>query len=175
MMETDQFIAAIIAAAPDRTLVGRLRVQKIVYFLRQLGCEEANDFAFSYRHYGPYSRDLDSAIVDAEAFKCIKEERRHRRSDGASYSVFTLPEEAEGKIDELLGSFREHVCDLAKEKPTVLELAATAHWLSEVEKAADWRAEIERRKTWKVKNGKLEKALDLLSRLGLQPAKSAHA
>ncbi len=173
MRGPDQFIAEIVAAAPDRTLIGRIRMQKIAYLLRQLGYEEARGFTFSYHHYGPYSRDLDSAIVDAEAFKRIREERRHRQSDGASYSVFTLPEEAEGETCELPESYRKYVRDLAGEKPTVLELAATAHWLSEVEGVDDWAAEIRKRKGWKAKGGRLKRALDLLGRLGLPPAKDA--
>jgi hypothetical protein len=57
-----------------------------------------------------------------------------------------------------------------KPSATVLELAATIHWLAEVEGRADWREELVRRKGVKAQQGRDEKALDVLRSLGLPPA-----
>lgn len=165
--EPEHFVADILGAAGGR-LVSRIRLQKIAYILDQLGAESG--FDYSYHHYGPYSRDLDSAILDAEAFGLVKEDYGYRKSDGARYSVFV--QNAEGKEFSCLkdGYLRNITKRLAAENVTVLELAATAHWLAEFEKVDDWKAEIRRRKGSKTDNGRLEEATKLLAEVGLPPA-----
>ena len=83
--EPEDRVADIVSAAGGR-LVSRVRLQKMAYLLDKLGAKSG--FAFAYHHYGPYSRDLDSAILDAEAFDKIREKIERRLSDGAHYSVF---------------------------------------------------------------------------------------
>ena len=160
MREPEKFIAAIVKATEKGELFSRIRMQKIVYLLQKLGLEDAQGFDFSYHHYGPYSRDVDSAEWFAGAFDLVREERRNRQSDGASYSVFLLNRDKEQEVPELEDVFAGLVGRLAEEKITVLELSATAHWLAEEEKVDDWREEIRRRKTWKVEDGRLEKHLN---------------
>lgn len=168
--EPEYYVADILGAAGGR-LVSRIRFQKIAYLLDQLGAESG--FDYSYHHYGPYSRDLDSAILDAEAFGLLKEEYGYRKSDGARYSVFV--HRAEGKEFSCLKDdrLRNVTKRLATENVTVLELAATAHWLAEFEKVDDWKAEIRRRKGSKTDNGRLEEATKLLAEVGLPPAVEA--
>ena len=57
----------------------------------------------------------------------------------------------------------------AKTNVTVLELAATIDWLWKEEKIADWRGEVKKRKGSKIGQGRLERAIELLCELGLQP------
>ena len=59
---------------------------------------------------------------------------------------------------------------LANENVTVLELAATVHWLVTYERIKDWEGEIRRRKGTKNDNGRLVRAVELLCNLGLAPA-----
>jgi len=169
MREPEKMIAAIVKATDDGRLVGRVRMQKIVYLLQQLGLKDAQSFDFSYHHYGPYSADVDSAEWFADAFGLVRERRERRKSDGALYSVFELAEKGE-EVPDLPEEFRALANTLSKENSVILELAATAHWLSEVERVKDWKKEITLRKTWKVEEGRLEKALELLKELGLPPA-----
>ena len=164
--EPEKLVASIVAATEDHRLVSRIRLQKIAYLLKQLGGPV--DFEFSYHHYGPYSRELDNAVVFALAFGLIDEEQKNRMSDGASYSVFSV--NADQSIDPLDEQFQDQVRELAKSKVTVLELAATAHWLAKVERVDDWRSEIVKRKGRKTEDGRLDEALELLSQLHLQPA-----
>ena len=112
---------------------------------------------------------MESDIIFANLFDVVREERKPRASDGALYSVFYLEKEAEEK-PEPSDRMKDLVQRLKDEDSIVLELAATAHWLSEVEKVKDWQKEIQLRKTWKVEDGRLEKALALLKELGLPPA-----
>ncbi len=167
--EPEDRVADIVVAAGGR-LVSRVRLQKVAYLLDKLGAKSG--FSFAYYHFGPYSRELDNAVLDAEVFGKIKETFDRRHSDGARYSVFeaTPDARAQGSVYLTAPGLCERARELASENVTVLELAATAHWLLEEERVADWKAEIVRRKGPKTKNGRLSEAVQLLSRLGLEPA-----
>ncbi|MGN6102466.1 MAG: hypothetical protein ACTHOR_15090, partial [Devosia sp.] len=95
----------------------------------------------------------------------------HRRSDGARYSVFKLEKEPDpsafGHLQK--ANAKALVETLTATSVTVLELAATAHWLAQAEKVPDWRSEIVRRKGPKTENGRLDEALELLAQLHLPP------
>jgi uncharacterized protein YwgA len=171
MTERETKVAAVLAAA-NGELVGRIRLQKVVYLLDQLGFESG--FSYSYYHYGPYSRDLENATLDATVFAGVKEKIEHRAGDGAAYSIFTLENgetvdaTAFGKLgrekaQELVHKFKET-------GPTILELAATSHWVAVREGRTDWETEVRKRKNVKSQNGRLEKALELLKELQLPPA-----
>lgn len=167
-VEPEQYIADIVCAAGGR-LVSRIRLQKIAYLLDQLGA--ASGFDYTYHHYGPFSRDIDSAVMDAEAFDLIQEKFERRQRDGARYSIF----EAKGDVathtyDALPDARLRDLCRRWAGVPaTVLELAATAHWLVQYEHVGDWQDEIVRRKGAKTEKGRLEKALELLKEVGLRP------
>ncbi len=177
MTEREDIVVAVVAASPEGRLTSRVRLQKIVYLLDQL--KLGSGFAFDYHHYGPYSRELDSATADAQALNFVKEHIAYRVSDGASYSIFELTSEAERKVDAYgkLGeeAARELVGRLANTNVTVLELAATIDWLWRFEKIRDWRVEVAKRKSAKVGGGRLEKAVELLGSLGLRPRESSAA
>jgi len=170
MTQTPEHHVADIVQAAGGRLVSRIRLQKIAYLVDQLGA--CSGFDFTYHHYGPYSRDLDSAVLDAEAFKLVKEEFEHRQSDGARYSVFKAMTDSGSHEFGYLGDprLRDMVSRFASTNITVLELAATAHWLAETEKVEDWEAEIRRRKGSKTAGGRLEEAKRLLAEIGLPPA-----
>ena len=163
-----EFVAALVAHASNGQLVGRIRLQKIAYLLKQLGAKVPAQFG--YYHYGPYARELEIATHDAVEAALIREETRYRKSDGAPYSVFVSEQALSSAEADPLAAHASLVKELSRQDPIVLELAATAHWLSEVEKVDDWEQEICRRKTWKVEDGRLEQALALLKELGLPPA-----
>ncbi len=168
MAAHDELVSNVISAA-DGEIVGRIRLQKILYLLDALGLEAGG--SFHYHHYGPYSRVLDEALDRAKAFQGIREEIRSRR-DGASYSVFRAPpREIPNMIGRLDRNTIRSLIELMKSKnSTVLELAATIHWLYNVEKVGDWREELVRRKGIKAAGGRTEEALNLLSNLGLAPS-----
>jgi uncharacterized protein YwgA len=176
MRQREDIVAAIVAAAGGR-LTSRVRLQKVVYLLDRLGLESG--FDFDYYNYGPYSRDLDNATADAQAFELIEERFEHRKSDGARYSIFQLQKNIDPS-SEAFGELRkdrvkELVQKLAETNVTVLELAATVDWLWRAEEVPDWRAEVERRKNSKVGGGRLERAIELLTMLNLPPPESRAA
>lgn len=169
MVDREDIVAAIVTAAGGE-IIGRVRLQKAAYLLQQLGLESG--FKFEYHHYGPYSRGLDNAVADAKAFGLIEERIEHRQIDGAGYSVFKAKGAEYGdsvlkplkpnKVKSLLERF-------AKSNVTVLELAATMHWISESERNADWREETKRRKGRKASSTRLDQAESLLREIDLSP------
>ncbi len=173
--EREQIIAKIVQASGGQ-LVSRIRLQKVAYLLEELG--EHSGFAYTYHHYGPYSRDLDNAVEDAKAFGLIEEDVKRRHSDGATYSIFRIP--SKGDSSSCDKNEPSPYLESAKNKALVerfnneqivtLELAATAHWLFKYEKVADWETELKRRKGSKTEEGRLGKALELLRDLNLPPA-----
>lgn len=167
-MEREHIVAAILSAAGGE-MVGRVRLQKSAYLLEQLGLRSG--FSFDYHHYGPFSRDLDNAVADAKAFGLVGERFEHRQSDGATYSVFTLKGPPESPRFGKLTAERAQdlVRRFVQTNVTVLELAATIDWLWRVEHYADWHSELTKRKGAKVRNGRLEKAVQLLQELDLGP------
>ncbi len=122
-------------------------------------------------HYGPFSRDIDSAVLDAEEFNLITERIARRQSDGAPYSVFELKGDQEPRDHDSLLNDKLRACikEWSDVPATVLELAATAHWLVEYEKVGSWKEEIVRRKGSKTQDGRLEKAQTLLAAARLPP------
>ncbi len=171
MIEREDVVAAVVAAAGGE-LTGRVRLQKAVYLMDRLGLDSG--FSYDYHHYGPFSRDLDNATVDAKAFDLIEEKIERRQSDGAAYSIFKLKGHSKPEAYGKLG--KEKAAELARlfaaTNVTVLELAATIDWLWRSEKFNDWRSEITNRKGIKVQGGRLEQAIALLAKMGLPAPES---
>lgn len=174
MREREQVVVAVLVAAPLGRLTSRVRLQKVVYLLDRLGFDSG--FEFEYHHYGPYSRVLDNAAADAKALKLIEERTEFRVRDGASYSIFELTDKRTPDKTNFgtLGydKAKEHIAGFAETNLTVLELAATVDFLWHKEKVSDWRGEVGKRKGVKVEGGRLEKAIALLGRIGLEPPSS---
>ncbi|KAA5603607.1 hypothetical protein [Blastochloris sulfoviridis] len=168
MAKLDDVVVGIVALAGGE-LIGRIRLQKIVYLLEQKGLNSGARFA--YHHYGPYAEPISDAVTDAKFWGRLKETMAFRQVDGAPFSKFST-EEAPTRLGAIdIDQARPLVQKLAGETSTVLELAATIHWLAtqEQEQVPDWRAELERRKPGKTGSGRRERALALLKELELAP------
>jgi uncharacterized protein YwgA len=161
-MDKERIVASVIAAS-NNEIVGRTRIQKTFYLLDQLGLNSG--FSFEYHHYGPYSAELFEAIEDAKVFVGVKENPRHRSRDGVPYSVFSL--ESLDDVFELPSSLQSAIQKMNQHTATVLELAATIHWLAKTEKIPDWKQELVVRKERKTEGGRMETAEQLLSELGI--------
>lgn len=167
MPKLHEIVADLVQASDG--LVGRVRLQKLIYLLDQKGLNSGA--AYFYHHYGPYSDDVWDAVADAKFFEGLKEETSTSGEPTPS-SVFSL--RGHRQLSACVGDLpadevSEFLKKLKYENSTVLELAATVHWLAFVENVADWRTEIERRKAGKTGYGRLGKALKLLQELELAP------
>jgi uncharacterized protein YwgA len=162
----EKIVASVIAAAGGK-LVGRVRLQKIVYLLDQLGLN--SPYSYQYYHYGPYSEELSESAEFAKAFNFISEETAYRATDGVRFNVFTTSEKPDPSVLGELDTKR--VEDLVRAmnaaSSTVLELAATAHWVKSYEGVSDWKDEVVRRKGVKTQAGRLDQAVNLLGKIGL--------
>ena len=168
MLQLDDLVVGVVALSGGE-LVGRIRMQKVIYLLEQLGMQ--SDVSFEYHHYGPYSEAISDAVTDAKFWGHLEEVVSFRVSDGAPYSAFKTDVPASATLGKLSAvDARRFLYKFSTHTSTVLELAATVHWLAFVEKVPDWRAEIKIRKAGKTENGRLQKALSLLDDIGLAPA-----
>ena len=86
MPDPEEIVASVVFSAGGE-IVGRIRLQKEVYLLDQLGLNSG--FSYAYHHYGPFSSDLVDAVDGAKAFRFVSEDVRHRRSDGVPFSVYS--------------------------------------------------------------------------------------
>lgn len=150
----------------DGEVVGKIRLQKMVYLLDRLGFKSG--FPFEYHHFGPYSKELDEKVEESVEAKVLESEAKRRQSDGVPYVIYR----AQGAKDHgnQYARMRELLQEMNRCSPTVLELAATIDWLAEIERCPDWPSELKVRKGAKTAGGRTEKALELLNKLGLSPA-----
>jgi uncharacterized protein YwgA len=140
-------------------IVGRTKLQKIAYLLQLAGFQAG--FDFEYRHYGPYSEDLASAIRLADAFGLVTETER-LANWGGHYSIYQATEKLGSQRPGPQACFCEHAVKLG---PVELELAATAAFLNAVEGYEDPWEETARRKPEKASGGRLDKAKEAYKRL----------
>jgi uncharacterized protein YwgA len=150
-------VATIISDAGGR-VVGRTRLQKIAYLLSITGQEQG--FAFGYKHYGPFSETLASAARISALLGQIHEAEQPTSWGGGSYSIYTTGAPSSGN------STRQTFARIAAEADAVeLELAATAVFLSKEGYGDPWN-ETARRKPEKADGGRIDRAKELLNRLG---------
>lgn len=167
MMEKFKWLAAVIAAHPDHKVVGRTRLQKTVKLLQRLGAPM--DYDYMIHFYGPYSEGVQADIGLLETFGFV-EEKQHIAQDGSPYFVLHAMEPATALVKRPdVTKFTAAIQTMSEADPVVLELAATYDAFRESgqdHKSALER--LERKKGVKCEQGRTDKALDLLKKLGLK-------
>lgn len=162
-------ISDVIRAAGG-SLAGKVRLQKTIYLLDQIGFESG--FEYEYHHYGPYSEGLADQVEDDVAFGYIKAIPRRRKADGVPYVVYEIDNDIDGvvsKENDINYKFGGAIDEFSKRSSTILELSATIHWIFVKEQIRDWEPELRRRKTSKATPDRVAEALCVLDRLGLPP------
>ncbi len=113
-------------------IVGKTRVQKAAFFLQCMGL--GGGFDFYYKHFGPYSDELASALHYARELGLTTEENK-KATWGGVYTVFRNAAE----LDSPANDVRRDVLAIAgKSNPVALELAATALFLAKEGTAEPW-------------------------------------
>lgn len=156
-MTEAKWVAEIVRDAGGK-IVGRTRIQKIVYFLESAGL--GGGFPFQYKHYGPYSQDLSDAVQTGCVFNMLTEEEA-QATWGGFYSIYRseLPQTSE------VEQARQTVLSaLVDQDAVVLELAATALFLAD-EKVGDPWGETARRKPEKASDERMAQAKRLYEQL----------
>jgi hypothetical protein len=150
-------VAEIVRDAGGR-IVGRTRLQKVAYLLTVTGLE--SNLPYSYKHYGPYSEELATAVRDAGLLGLLNETEQ-QASWGGTYSTYVVNEAPSSSV----GSARRRLASEGASADAIeLELAATAVFLA-LEGHSDPWAETERRKPEKAENGRIDRARLLYRRL----------
>jgi uncharacterized protein YwgA len=150
-------------------VAGKVRLQKLMYLVDQLGI--VTGFSFNYHHYGPYSEELAERVEDDVVFGRVSVEQK-RRADGVPFVIYRPRHHNQDDPKSLLRTpgVRAALSAMQRRSATVLELAATIHWLAFVEEVDNWQAELVRRKGVKTEHGRAEAALGLLVEMQIAPA-----
>jgi uncharacterized protein YwgA len=139
-------------------IVGRTKLQKLVYLLEVCGVGEG--FEFEYRHYGPFSEALATAARNAAVIDLIDEEEVST-SWGGLYSIY----KSRASVTPTSDQARRQIAQIAVEAdPVELELAATAVFLKFKGFTDAWN-ETAKRKPEKSEAGRMKNARKLYNRL----------
>lgn len=165
-IESYYWIAAIVAAHPGNKLRGRTRLQKSVKLLQHLGLP--TDYDFTMHYYGPYSEGIQADLNLLSSLGLI-EEVSESLSGGMERAVFSANDH---KCLPDISKFSSQINILANEPDTtVLEVAATYDAFREMGLSHDNAlSAMRRKKKDKCCNGREEKSLGLLAKLGLPSA-----
>lgn len=144
-------------------LVGRTRLQKVAYLTQLAGFPVG--FEFEYRHYGPFSEELATAMEIASGLGLVQEEER-RADWGGRYSIYR----SQGRTGATDNMRMKFVSAAAKIDAVELELAATAAFLYAVDgvgrlRPGDPWAETVKLKPEKAIDGRLDRAKAAYNRL----------
>jgi uncharacterized protein YwgA len=162
---TPEDIAVGVVALNGGKLVGRTRLQKTVFLLDQ--CGMGSELDFEYLHYGPYCADLAQAWDDAEASSRLTMTEEIGRY-AVPYTVFGTRDEPPRLLGGLNAeSAKALIAEMSATSDIVLELAATIVYLRERGYGDRTIDEVKVRKPVKATDDRLQKAVDLLSRLRL--------
>lgn len=129
-LRTLRGLIALIAAAGGR-IDARIKVQKEAFLLAASNVGGFDPTAFSYHHYGPYSREISDALQFAVSANLLTETKEPGASEGFRYSYSLTsegrqflseagePETAETSLVQLMDPYHWRA----------LELAATVRFL----------------------------------------------
>lgn len=151
LKDETQAVANVVDYAGGK-MVGRVKMQKIVFFLE--AAQVGYGFDYEYRHYGPYSEQLADAAQRAQFFDLLKE-KKERTQWGSEYSIYELSKSFNGELPstgEKKTEIRKKLIKMANEASSVvLELAATALFLYKEGREEPW-ALTDRKKPDKAKD-----------------------
>lgn len=162
-IENYRWLAGLIAAHPERKVVGRTRLQKEVKLLQR--CGFPTDYSYTIHFYGPYSEALQADISLLEAFGLVDETGDVSKEGNPYYILLAKASAALPEVSE----FQDQIGLLDGAPAVVLELAATYDAFREA--GSDHEEAIRRlrrKKGSKCEEGNQEKALELLVALGLE-------
>ena len=165
MNELDELLVQIIALAGG-TVVGRTRLQKMVYLLDQCGLNSG--CRYDYHHFGPFSSQIAEAAEDACELKLLRYEEKPG-FHAVPYGVYQVAKQIEvpGEIGSLPRGVVEGKLDIMRKYTAIdLELAATLKYLLNAEVKNPIEA-LKALKSAKSTEERLRKAQELLKEMGL--------
>jgi uncharacterized protein YwgA len=116
--EAFRWVAAVIAAHPNREISGRTRLQKTIKLLQSVAFP--TDYTYITHFYGPYSEDLQSDVRLLENMGLIIEIQKGT----ATAPAYVIRAESDVQLDEII-NFQPFIDKMAGTDAIILELAAT--------------------------------------------------
>jgi uncharacterized protein YwgA len=145
-------------------IVGKTRLQKIVYLLGVLG--HGFDIEFDYHNFGPFSSELAFAVDDAEALGYISTQE-HGGFHAVPYTTYTAEFPCPSLDRSDIRATESALKIMDRYSALVLELAATAVYLKNNGYPTNYWDEVKRRKPSKAAPHLISMAESLLAELGL--------
>ena len=165
LMDEAKAVAEIVHYAGGE-MTGRVKMQKIAYFLEVAGV--GYGFDHEYHHYGPYSESLADAATRARLFDLLTEEKKLTEW-GTEYSIYKQDkpiEESELLVDGKDRETRKKLIEKANAFPSViLELAATALFLFNEKNKEPWALTARKKPEKAAHKNNLEDAKDFYREL----------
>ena len=167
-MELDDLLTYVIALNQDRRVVGKTRLQKIMFLLDQCGL--GSDSRYGYHYYGPFSADVAEAADDATLSGRLRFEESRGFYD-IPYGTYEISDENIA-IPARLGSLPKAVVQkkldvMSGYSAIELELAATIQYLRE-QGFSDAINDVKQLKPAKATAARLQQAEELLHKLELR-------
>jgi len=160
--EPFRWLAGVIAAHENREVNGRTRIQKEIKLLQRL--DLPTRYHYTLHFFGPYSEGVQAEIGLLEILD-LAEETQKQTKDGTTYYTIRVTEDA---VLPEIDPFTNYIKTMEKSDTVVLELAATYDAFREM--GSDHKeaiARLKRKKGSKCEDGRTERALELLTCLGL--------
>ena len=156
------YLASVIATCKGKRVVGRTRLQKMIFLLQKL--KLPSDYSFSMHFYGPYSEDVQADLAVLDLIDVITE--IPKAGDSGQYYVLEIKGSDFHQID--LSNWRKPIKEMENVQSVVLELAATyIAFRDSGYNAKDAELQVQRMKGLKCDGGNLKASYDLLTELGL--------
>jgi uncharacterized protein YwgA len=157
------WLAAVIAAHPQRCVLGRTRLQKTVKLLQRVGLP--TDYRFAIFFYGPYSEGIVSDVRLLECLGLVRESPlTHADNSGPAYRIEAAEVAQRSEVDRYLPCIER----LQQADLVVLELAATVDAYREMgSEAGEALERMRHKKASKWSEERERRALALLTDLGL--------
>ncbi len=162
-MERYRLLGGVIAAHPDRRVVGRTRLQHTVWLLQRLALP--TNYSYTELFYGPYSEGLQAEIGLLDRLGLITQELKTPNEGNPFYIIEAVAE----AVSPLTTAWQAKIELISQETdPVVLELAATYDSFRKMGSAhAEALDQLRRKKGDKCEPERVAKALELLRKLGL--------
>ncbi|MBX3176652.1 MAG: hypothetical protein KF886_04775 [Candidatus Hydrogenedentes bacterium] len=159
-------LATILSWAGESGVQGRKRLQKVIYFLQQAGCNL--NCAYTLHHFGPYSRDVADACDEMVAARLI-DETTSSQDWGIQYSYKLAPGTQallDRAADQSMDPYRTLATTLISQDLWQLELGSTIHFF--YGQTGDWERALEEACAFKkvsASDDRSQKALALARRV----------
>lgn len=158
MIERFRWLAAVIAAHPNREVVGRARLQKTIKLLQRL--DLPTDYSYTCFFHGPYSEGIRAEVALLKKLGLVKEVWRE--------PYFVVRAEPDAAMPELIQPFQLDIDIISAADGVALELAAVYDSFRAMccdHEGAEER--MRRKKSSMCRQHSLTTAFNLLENLGL--------